>query len=344
MILYRKSAQLRMKRAAVPEPPFWFATAIAPYSARRAQPVAIDYLDLRASSSARLEVTVCDTVRDDLERSRRLDEPVLVDAAESAERFFRRGEEALGYCGEEGLAALHLISTRSELPAGNAPDSVVAIAAWPVDLGQLEILFSAARERRLRWGVAIPVIYPVTTNLSTLASLFELALGSGAAFFAALPIEMDATAKHAIAQSLAIGAEDDVYATLFHSNLEPLHVATERHIAALAAASGLFDFIPPPRWERRSNWNAATLLTLTASRMMAMEHETELAGTIARSARAVAEIDKPIERIAAAASLSIVQALDEVSVDILSDWVAGGQSPFVERINREWRLRRDAGM
>lgn len=344
MILYRKTAQLRMKRAAVPEPPFWFATAVAPYSARRAQPVAIDYLDLRASSAARLEVTVCDAVRDNLERSKRLDEPVLIDATESAERFFRRGEEALAYCGEEGLAVVHLISTRSELPTRSAPDSVVAIAAWPADLTELAILFSAAQERRLRWGVAIPVIYPVTTNLSTLASLVEIAHGAGAEFFAALPIEMDATAKHAIAESLAIGADDDVYATLFHSDLEPVHVATERHIAALAAASGMSDFIPPPRWERRSNWNAATLLTLTATRMIAMEHDIELAGTIARSARAVAEIDKPIERIAAAASLSIVQSLDEVSVHILSDWLSDGRSSFMERVNREWRLRRDAGM
>ena len=47
MIVYRKSSQLRVRRAAAPEPPFWGATTIAPYGARRAAPVAIDYIDLR---------------------------------------------------------------------------------------------------------------------------------------------------------------------------------------------------------------------------------------------------------------------------------------------------------
>jgi hypothetical protein len=104
------------------------------------------------------------------------------------------------------------------------------------------------------------------------------------------------------------------------------------------------DFIAPPRWEERTNWNAAVLLTLTATRMLAMASDIELAGTIARSARLVASLEKPLERIAEAASLGIVEGLDEASADILSDWLAGARSPFVERVNREWRLRRDAGM
>jgi hypothetical protein len=83
---------------------------------------------------------------------------------------------------------------------------------------------------------------------------------------------------------------------------------------------------------------------LTATRMIAMERDIELAGTLARSARSIAELDKPLARIAAAASLSIVDALDEASVDILSDWLAGARSPFVDRVNEEWRLRRDAGL
>jgi hypothetical protein len=104
------------------------------------------------------------------------------------------------------------------------------------------------------------------------------------------------------------------------------------------------DFAVPPYWERKSNWNAAVLLTLTATRMIAMERDVELAGVIARSARAVAELDKPIERIAEAASLSIVESLDEASVDILTEWLESGRAAFVERINKEWRLRRDAGV
>ena len=89
---------------------------------------------------------------------------------------------------------------------------------------------------------------------------------------------------------------------------------------------------------------ACLLLTLTASRMMAMDHEPEIAGMLARSARAVAELDKPVARIAEAASLAIVESLDDISVDVLTEWVAGRSPAFVERVNREWRLRRDAGI
>ncbi len=344
MILYRKGRHLRVRRVAAPEPPFWFATAVAPYSARRAQPVAIDYLDLRASSAARLEVSVCETVADDLERSKTLDEPVLVDAAESAEQFFRRGDEALAHCTANGLAALFLTSTHGALPSNARPGSSVVIATWPLDLAALEPLFSAAHDEGMAWGAAVPILYPATTELGALRDAADLASRYGASFLASIPLESDATAKHALAQTLAVDDDDEAYAMLFHNDLEPVIVATERHIAALAAERGMADFIVPPHSDRKSNWNAAVLLTLTAARMIAMEREIELAGTMARSARAVAELDKPIERIAAAAPLSIVQSIDEVSVDILGDWLADGRSPFVERINNEWRLRRDAGL
>ena len=81
MIIYRKAQQLRIQRSAIPAPPFWAATSIAPYGARRAAPIAIDYLDLRASYADRMEVTVCANVRDALERSPRIAEPALIDAA-----------------------------------------------------------------------------------------------------------------------------------------------------------------------------------------------------------------------------------------------------------------------
>src|SRR4029077_15334189 len=72
LIIYRKSHQLRIQRTPIPAPPFWAATTIAPYSGKRAAPWAIDYLELRASSAERLEVAVCDDVRDELERSPRV--------------------------------------------------------------------------------------------------------------------------------------------------------------------------------------------------------------------------------------------------------------------------------
>lgn len=338
MILYRKSPQLRIRRTPAPAPPFWTATTIAPYGPRRATPVAIDYPALRATGAAdRLEVTVADDVRDELERTRPIAGPVLIDATEAAEETFRRGEEALAFCRDQQLGALHLVSTRGALPLHAPDDAVIAIAAWPLELDALARMFAAAKD--LRWGVAVPVMFPATTDLARLGELASLAAQHGAAFLAALPIEMDPTAKQALA--LAMDLDDESYAMLFHSDLDPLHLATERHLAALASEHGLADFVVPPRWHERSNWNAAVLLTLTASRMLAMEHDVDLAATIARSARVACDLDKPIARVAEAASLSIIEGLDEVSVEMLSEWLSAGKSGFAETVAGRWRLRRD---
>ena len=336
MIIYRKAQQLRIQRSAIPAPPFWAATSIAPYGARRAAPIAIDYLDLRASYADRMEVTVCANVRDALERSPRIAEPALIDAAEFAEVVFRRGEDVLRFCCDTGATAIHLVSTNGALPAAACDRAVVVIAAWPVDLPRLEDIFASAKG--MRWGVAVPVIFPATTNLGTLREIADMAREHGALFLAALPLELDAAARKAIAD------DRENYEMLFHADLEPIHVATERHIAALAADIGVADFILPPRWSERSNWNAAVLLTLTATRMIGMKHEVEIAARIARSARAVAQLDKPLERIATAANLSIVESLDDISVDILTEWLETGRSAYVDHINKQWRLRRDVGI
>jgi hypothetical protein len=221
---------------------------------------------------------------------------------------------------------------------------MVVISAWPLDLLQLQELFQEARERRLRWGVAVPVIFPATTNLGSLAEIAEAAHESGAMFLAALPMELDATARKAIADSLSAAGDRESYEMLFHADLEPIQVATERHIAALAAEIGVADFILPPRWQEKSNWNAAVILTLAATRMIAMKRDVESASRIARSARIVAQLEKPLERIAAAASLSIIESLDDISVDVLTDWLESGRSAFVDHINKQWRLRRDVGV
>src|SRR5207253_2500655 len=177
--------------AAAPEPPFWCATTIAPYSSRRGAPIAIDYLDLRATSSEKLEVAVSERVTADLERGANLHEPVLIEATEFAERVFRRGDEALAFCRGDGRAVLHLISTRAALPENAGDDTTIAIAAWPLDLEELEQLFAQAAERRLRWGVAVPVIFPVTTDLAALGDLAELATKHGAEFLAGIAVEVD---------------------------------------------------------------------------------------------------------------------------------------------------------
>jgi hypothetical protein len=345
LIIYRKTPHLRIVRAAAPEPPFWQATTIAPYSPRRGAPIAIDYLDLTATFISKLEVSVAEQVREELERTTErqpLRGPVFVDATEFAEQVFRRGDEIVNFCNERGDPTLMLISTRGVLPESAA--DTIAIATWPLEFHRLQTLFEAAHARELRWGVAVPVIFPVTTNLEALSQLAELAKANGASFFASMRIELDATAKHAVAESLVVDESDETYDVLFHADLEAVHVATERHIAALADEIGVADFIVPPQFERKSNWNGAVLLTLVASRMMAMKYETELAWTLTRSARVVAQLEKSIERIAEAASLSIVGALDEVSVDILTEWLQTGKSSFATKIDREWRMRRDAGM
>lgn len=338
MIVYRKSAQLRVRRATAPEPPFWGATTVTPYSARRAAPVAIDWIDLRASAGDRLEVAVSERVGDELERADvRIVPPVVIDAADFAEAIFRRGEEVLAFCDERHLPSIHLVSTRGALPETQYRQNTTVIAAWPLDFDRLETLFA---EVRGAWGVAVPVMFPVTTELAALDQLAASARTNGASFFAAVPVAIDATAKQAIARSLALDDDHETYNLLFHSNLDPLHVATERHIAALAGRLGMADFVVPPGWEERTNWNASIMLTLTATRMLAMEDEIELASVLARSARAIAELDKPIARVAEAASLSIVGGLDDVSVDLLTEWLAGGDSAFVRRVAERWRLLR----
>jgi hypothetical protein len=343
VILHRKGGSVRLRRYNAPEPPFWCATAIAPYSGRRATPVAIDYSASRATGAERLEVLVCDSARDELERAREIRGPVVIEAAEATERVFRRGEDVLAFCDEQQLPALHLVSTNGVLPQHLPRETIVAIAAWPLDLDRLRDLATEAHARGLSWGAAVPIFYPHSTELVPLAELAGLARDSGALFLASIPLLVEATAKQAIAKSLELDGEDDRYALLFHGDLAPLHLATERHIAALAHDYGLADFIVPPRWSERSNWNGATLLTLIASRMIAMEMDLDLAGQIARSSRIVAELDKPLTRVAEAASLSIIDGLDETSVETLTEWLRGETPAFLEEVNEVWRLSRSGG-
>jgi hypothetical protein len=347
VIVYRKTPGLRITRAAAPEPPFWPATTISPYSPRRGGPVAIDYAKLQASLAEKLEVHVSDAVQDELERwgeRHRLHEPVLIDATGFAESVFRRGGEALAFCAAQSLDPLFLISTDGALPESLPEGAVLAISVWPLESHRFEPLFAAARARGWRWGVVVPVIFPVTTSLVALREVADAAREQEAAFLAALPIDVDPTAKQAIASSLALEDDEETYAALFHSDLETIHVATERHLAALAAERGMADFLTPPRWARRSNWNAAVLLTLTASRMLAMKRDVELAWTLWRSAKVVATLDKPLLRVAEAASLSIIEALDRVSVEMLTEWLETGEAQFARTIAGEWRLRRDHGV
>jgi hypothetical protein len=347
VIVYKKTPHLRVTRAQVPEAPYWAATTIAPYSPRRAAPIAIDYVDLRASCAERLEVSVCENVRDDLERStvrHPLHAPLLIDAAEFAEVIFSRGEEALQFAAEQQVAAMQLISTRGAIPKQLAEDAAIAIAVWPLEFDRIEALFAEAKSRAVRWGVLIPIIFPVTTDLAALSQIAELAKTYGASFFTGVSVELEATVRNALARTLAGDRGEETYEMLFHADLAPIRLSTERHIAALAAEIGAADFIVPPRWDRPTNWNAAVLLTLTATRILSMNHDEELAWRLTRSAKVIATLEKPIERVAQAASLAIIDSLDEISVDLLTEWLETGRSSFVGHIEKQWRLRRDSGL
>ena len=341
MIIYRKGAHLRLQRASVPHAPYWPATVISPYGARRAAPISIDYLALRATRVERTEVSVSDDPGDELDRAtlrNPLKGPALIDATEYAEVVFRRGEAALQFCSRHDCPAILLTSTRGAIPRAVRPGTTVAVSAWPLELDRLEGLFREAAASGAHWGVIIPVIYPVTTAAGALSELAELAHREGAGFFTGIPIELDATVRKELADSLAGDPDDESYEMLFHADLDPIQVSTERHIGALAAEIGADDFLVPPQWEKRSNWNAAVLLTLVAGRMLSMKLDVETAGKIARSARLIAQLEKPVERIAAAASLSIIDGLDRVSIEALTEWLDRGDSSFAEHINKQWRL------
>jgi hypothetical protein len=347
VIVYKKTPHLRLTRAQVPEAPYWAATTIAPYSPRRAAPIAIDYVDLRASCAERLEVSVCENVRDDLERSTTrhpLHAPLLIDAAEFAEVIFSRGEEALQFAAEQQVAAMQLISTRGAIPKHVAEDAAIAIAVWPLEFDRIEALFAEAKSRAVRWGVLIPIIFPVTTDLAALSQIADLAKTYGASFFTGVSVELEATVRNALARTLTGDRGEETYEMLFHADLAPIRLSTERHIAALAAEIGAADFVVPPRWDRPTNWNAAVLLTLTATRILSMNHDEELAWRLTRSAKVIATLEKPIERVAQAASLAIIDSLDEISVDLLTEWLETGRSSFVGHIEKQWRLRRDSGL
>jgi hypothetical protein len=343
LILYRKSPALRILRAPSPQPPFWAATTIAPYGSRRGSPVSIDYLELRASHSEKLEVTVCEDPADELSRwSERhaLTGPLLVEASERAEEVFRRGDALVELLCRADTPLMELISASGVLPLSIGATNVLAISMWPLDLPRIARLVRSAGASGARWGAVVPVIHPVTTALGDLRDLASIVASENGKFLAAVPLEVDPTARLAIARTLSADDSDDSYASLFHGDLETIHVATERHIAALASEHGLADSIPVPG-DAKSNWTAAAFLMLAGSRMLAMKRETEVAWTVLRSATAVARLDKPIARVAAAASLSIIDALDPISVVALTEFLESGKSRFTDDIHEQWRLRRD---
>ncbi|MHB0970238.1 MAG: hypothetical protein ACYC7A_02330 [Thermoanaerobaculia bacterium] len=338
MIVYRKSDALRIVHARAPQPPFWAATTIAPYSALREEPIAIDYLQATATSEARIEVSVCRDVASRLDPGSIREGPVLVDAAGAAEEVFRRGSEISRILAARGTRPTLLISSHGALPERGFGGTLI-VATWPADESRLQRLFREAHDRDAEWGAIVPIVYPSTTRLETLAAIADAARHSNALFLAAMPVDLEPPAKRALVRTLPTG-DGGEYDMLFHDDLETITVATERHVAALAHERGLLDHVAIVP-AGRDNWCAAAMLARAGSRMLRMNRDVELGWEFLREAAIVAALEKPLAAVAEAASLSIIEPLTPPVIDALEEWLATGRSAYVDSIDDAWRLRRD---
>ncbi|MEO8218598.1 MAG: hypothetical protein ABI718_16095 [Acidobacteriota bacterium] len=347
MITYRKSRKLNLHRTVAPEIPFGARTVVAPYSSPRAAPVFVDHLQLEATGVPDALVDVADDIVDLLEREdlhNTLTGPVMVEATGLAESVFRRGQVASEFLHARALDTSVLISTEGRVPAGHeGARQVLTISTWPLDLDALRPLFRNAHESEWHWGAFVPVIFPQTTSMPNLEELADLVADNGGSFLAAVSIDLDPTAKSSIAGELFADEDEESYDVLFHSDLDLIGVATERHIAALAMERQLGEFVQLPGDGEKSNWNAAVLLTHAGSRLIRMKSDAELGWMLLRSAKTVAQLSKPLTVIAAAASLSIIESLEEIVVDALTEWLDCGRAAFFEDVHQNWRLRRDYG-
>lgn len=341
MIHYQKKPRLRIEASTAPQTPFWQRTMLSPYGEDRSRPVSLDYGLLSASARSHGEVAVCTDVADQLARTpRTVEEPILIDATGSAEQVFRRGEILLRTLERDRTGVLHLIDTDGVMPRIEGTSPTIAVSCWPPRLDDLRAQFAEAAASGLRWGAVIPLLFPLTTRLSFLERIADEAAHQGAAFLAGIPFDLEPTAKSALAASIDSREEDAAFTTLFHEDLELVVIASERHVAALAAERGLADWIRAGS-EEPSNWKAATVLAVAGTRMVRMKRRVELGWTLLRSARHVAQLPKPLTTIAASASLSIIEPLDEVSSEVLSEWLEQGTAELLDEVDRAWRLRRD---
>ena len=343
MPTYRKSKRLRVLRSGTPETPFWAATIIQPYRGLRGFSPNIDFVALQASAGDRAEVEVCDDIRDALSRERHLPlhATALVEAVGFCERVFLRGAEAAEYLLVQGASVTLLISADGGLPEVVAPGASVVIAAWPPRLSELRPLCENARSRNIHWGLLIPVLFPITTELILIEEMADLVTGCNGMFLAAATIDLDATAKKEILSGVKEEESEQMWEALFHEDLETLHVATERHIAAIASERGLADTVTPPDPLHKTNWNGAVQLSIAGNRLIRMKENMELGWTLLRSARAIVELDKDISLIARNARLNIVEGIDEISAEELTCWLDGRTTKFLDEVGDRWRLRRD---
>lgn len=339
MIVFRKGGSLRLLRHTSPDPPFWAAGTVLPYSSRRATPVAIDWLNLSATAAEYEEVQVAQNVPDAISRAGYVHEPLLIEATGPGELTYRRGAEAAHACAEAGIQATLLVTADAGVPDEKLDGVVVALAAWPPSVSDLDRLARQAAGASDAWGITIPVVPPVTTDLDLLERIADVAAKRGARFLSAVPIDVEPAARRRLAEGSA--QDEETWSMLFDSDLELFTVANERHIAALAAERGLADLLPVAATTSRSNWEGAAALASTGNRMIRMNHDVEAGWEILRASRTIAALGKPLQQIAASASLSIIEPLGEFVAAAVGEWLERGTSSLVERTNERWRLRRD---
>jgi hypothetical protein len=75
-----------------------------------------------------------------------------------------------------------------------------------------------------------------------------------------------------------------------------------------------------------------------------MNRDVEMGWEMLRASRTIAALGTPIRRIAAAASLAIIEPLEPMIAEAVEEWLASGRSELMDDIDRSWRLRRDHGV
>jgi hypothetical protein len=342
LIVWRKSPVLRLRRFDVPAPPFFCRTVVSPYSAEPAGGMTLDYLAASATIPARSELQACDRTVEQLAKEQRLEEPLVVDATGFGEYVFGQGELAARELVDQRLATLLVLSSAGRVPDCSGLDQLtLGLALWPFERENWRSLFDQAQRCGAPWGIILPIVPFVSTELEPLSRLVDDAAAAGARFITTLTIQPEPPARrHLAALATADDESDEAYASVFEMPTETLTLATARHVAALADDRGI-DSQLPLLSDARSNWNAATLLSRLSTRMLEMERDQELAADIHRSASIIARLPKPVELVAEVASLTIIEGLDEISVMVLEQWLRGEQAEFVTEIETAWRLRRD---
>ena len=308
---------------------------MAPYSSWAAKDIRIDLKSLSAREAGRLEIAVCpEPTGGELAH---VYPPIVIDATGFPEMMHGLGARILSSI-PSGAATNLVVSTNGAVPATLPDTAVTTIIAWPGEIETLSALCGAA-QRAGRWGIAIPILHPVTTNLDLLDELTATAQRYSASYCAAIPIETEPSARKILArEGRPLSGEE--YESLFQDDPETIVVATERHVAAIASDLGILDSIPIPGSPKRSNWEAATALARAGTRMIRMRKNLDFGWEIIRSSAVVAQLDTPLTAIAASARLSIIKPLHELATVALEQWLDDGTAELFDDVDDDWRLRR----